>query len=280
MKDNTKLSIITINYNNRDGLRKTIESVVSQTCLDFEYVVIDGGSTDGSVDVIKEHADRIDYWVSEKDNGIYHAMNKGVKAAHGEYTLFLNSGDYLCDDYVIANVFKHDLNADIVCGNIFNDKGGGMNAPEKVTMEYFLLGCLPHPSSFIRRDLFRVHPYDERYEIGGDWEFFLFHLIQKNVTYQRIEVDITAFDTNGISSVSIGRSDEEKILAQSAISSILKPRVLADYNKYLGKDDVYYHLFSCIYKSRLRKVCYRVVVLFLKIVLLNKGWIRHFSLKI
>lgn len=73
-----KLSVITINYNNCDGLRKTIESVVNQTCRDFEYIIIDGGSTDGSVDVIKQYADKINYWVSEPDKGIYHAMNKGI----------------------------------------------------------------------------------------------------------------------------------------------------------------------------------------------------------
>ena len=86
-----KLSIITINYNNCDGLRKTIESVIAQTTRDFEYIVIDGGSTDGSVDVIKEYADYIDYWVSEPDKGIYNAMNKGTRAAHGDFLLFLNS---------------------------------------------------------------------------------------------------------------------------------------------------------------------------------------------
>ena len=88
-----KLSVITINFNNRDGLRKTIESVVNQTYNDFEYIIIDGGSTDGSVDVIKEYADRIDYWVSEPDKGIYNAMNKGIDVAKGEYCIFMNSGD-------------------------------------------------------------------------------------------------------------------------------------------------------------------------------------------
>ena len=88
-----RLSIITINYNNREGLRKTIESVVNQTYRNFEYIIIDGGSTDGSVEVVKEYADRISYWVSEPDNGIYNAMNKGVLAANGKYIQFLNSGD-------------------------------------------------------------------------------------------------------------------------------------------------------------------------------------------
>lgn len=277
MEKNKKLSIITINYNNRDGLRKTIESVVSQTFSDFEYVVIDGGSNDGSVEVIKECADRIDYWVSERDKGIYNAMNKGAFAAHGEYLLFLNSGDVLCDEHVIANVFEYELEADIACGCIITDKGGRMKAPEKVTMEYFLLGCLPHPSSFIRRSLFDVHPYDERFKIAGDWEFFMYHLIVENVTYQHINVYVTLFDTSGIScSTSVDQHDAE--LRKEAIARILPPRVAEDFSVFMGKKDDYNRLFYTVGKSQLKKVVYAVVVLLLKAVMLNRGWIRHFSL--
>ena len=101
-----KLSVITINFNNRDGLRKTIESVVKQTYKDFEYIIIDGGSTDGSVDVIKEYADKIDYWVSEPDKGIYNAMNKGIDVAKGEYCIFMNSGDVFFSNDVYNEVYE------------------------------------------------------------------------------------------------------------------------------------------------------------------------------
>lgn len=96
-----KFSIITINYNNKEGLRKTIESVVGQSFRDFEYIIIDGGSTDGSIEVIKEYAGKVDYWVSEPDKGIYHAMNKGVLQAHGEYLNFMNSGDEFYNNGVL-----------------------------------------------------------------------------------------------------------------------------------------------------------------------------------
>ena len=90
------ISIITINLNNKDGLKRTIESVINQNKFDIiEYIIIDGGSTDGSVDIIKEYNDKITYWVSEKDKGIYNAMNNGIKASSGDYLLFLNSGDHL-----------------------------------------------------------------------------------------------------------------------------------------------------------------------------------------
>ena len=277
MEKNKKLSIITINYNNRNGLRKTIESVVSQTFSDFEYVVIDGGSTDGSVEVIKEYDDRIDYWVSERDKGIYNAMNKGAFAAHGEYLLFLNSGDALCEKNVLTVVFNHSFNADVVCGNIINDRGGSMEAPEEVTMEYFILGSLPHPSSFIKRSLFDTHPYDERFKIAGDREFFMYHLIARNVTYQHININVTLFDTTGIScSTSADQHDTE--LRKEAIARILPPRVAEDFSVFMGKKDDYNRLFYTVGKSRLKKLVYAVVVFLLKIVMLNRGWIRKFKL--
>lgn len=114
-----KLSIITVNRNNTEGLRKTIESVVSQTYTDFEYIIIDGASTDGSVDIIKEYADRITYWVSEPDNGIYNAMNKGILKAKGEYLQFLNSGDWLVDEGVLQTMIKYTDDVDILIGNIY-----------------------------------------------------------------------------------------------------------------------------------------------------------------
>ena len=119
------LTIITINLNNSIGLRKTIESVISQTYNDFEYLIIDGGSIDGSVDVIKEYADRISYWFSEPDKGIYNAMNKGILKAKGQYLQFLNSGDYLVNKNVIENVFHELPDCDLLYGNIITVKPDG-----------------------------------------------------------------------------------------------------------------------------------------------------------
>ena len=113
-----KYSIITINYNNKDGLKKTIESVINQSCKDFEYIIIDGGSTDGSVDVIRQYADRINYWISEPDKGVYNAMNKGVAQAHGEYLNFMNSGDCFSDNSVLENIAHSLCSYDIVTGKV------------------------------------------------------------------------------------------------------------------------------------------------------------------
>ena len=271
------LSIITINYNNRDGLRKTIESVVRQTFLDFEYIIIDGGSSDGSVEVIKEYANKINYWVSEKDKGIYNAMNKGALVAHGEYTLFLNSGDAFIDGDVLNKVFENDLYADIVCGNLFYYNGGSWVAPEQVTMEYFILGSLPHPSSLIRRSLFDVHQYDERYKIAGDWEFFMYHLIVGNVTYQHIDVCIALFDTTGISSTT-NKDQYDVELKQKAVSRIIPPRVLIDYDVYMGKRDDYHRLFYSLGHTNFKMFFYRLIVFLLKVAMFNRGWIKDYSI--
>ena len=113
---NKKLSVITINYNNKNGLIKTINSVINQTYKDFEFIIIDGGSTDGSLEVIQEYSGQINYWVSEPDNGIYHAMNKGIVMAKGEYCNFMNSGDCFFDEQVLKNAFSHNLSVDIFIG--------------------------------------------------------------------------------------------------------------------------------------------------------------------
>lgn len=273
-----QLSIITINYNNCDGLKKTIDSVVTQTFSDFEYVVIDGGSTDGSVEVIKEYADRIDYWVSERDKGIYNAMNKGAFAANGDYLLFLNSGDVLCTPLVLQQVLGSHLDADIVCGNIVTNSGGGLKAPEHITMEYFINGSLPHPSSFIKRKLFDEHPYDEQFRISGDWEFFLYHLVVKNVSYQKISVDVSVFDTSGISSTT-NRNEHDKELRRSVMDNILKPRIFADYKKFMGDDDIYFKLFYTLSHTHYKRTVYRIILLLLKILMMNRGWVKQFPFK-
>ncbi|MCC6690867.1 MAG: glycosyltransferase, partial [Bacteroidia bacterium] len=134
-----KLSVISINLNNRLGLEKTIKSVIDQSFQDFEYIVIDGASTDGSIDVIKANADKFSYWVSEKDKGIYHAQNKGIAHANGEYLLFLNSGDYLYSSNVLQTFFSKNYSEDILYGDLMLDNGGGkptyLSSPNPITYE-------------------------------------------------------------------------------------------------------------------------------------------------
>lgn len=273
-----QLSIITINYNNRDGLRKTIESVVGQTFRDFEYIVIDGGSNDGSVEVITEYAKHINHWVSEKDNGIYHAMNKGVQAAHGEYCMFLNSGDYLFDKKVLQSITSQNIVADIACGDLATTQGGIIPAPAEVTMAFMMRGTLSHPASFTRRSLLLAHPFNEQSKIIGDHEFFMYALIKLNASYQRLNGVVSMFDLTGISSTTQEYDKQEKQIVQSTEEQILLPRVKADYDIFMGKRDDYHRLFFLLAFSRQRKWVYRLVVALLKLTTLNRGFIKGFSI--
>jgi len=201
-----KVSIVTINLNNREGLESTVKSVINQTFADFEYIVIDGGSTDGSVDVIKKYEDKISFWISEKDSGIYNAMNKGIKKACGEYCLFLNSGDYFTKPNVLEEVYTDCRpTEDIVYGDMIIDRGGGKTEygiqPSKISFEFLIENTLWHPVSFIKRQLFEKYGYyNEEYKIVSDYEFFLQTIILGGVTTKHIPTPIVVFNTNGIGS--------------------------------------------------------------------------------
>lgn len=201
-----KLSVITINLNNVSGLSKTIASVVEQTFNNFEYIIIDGGSVDNSVEVLKGYADKITFWVSEPDNGIYHAMNKGILKATGEYCLFLNSGDFLYNSQVLSDVFAFDINADIVCGDAYFEKSYLHNdkyiiAPETLKASDLILSFLPHQSTFIKRILFdQIHLYDETLIINADWAFLVEAILIFRKTYQKIGLIVSSCNTTGISS--------------------------------------------------------------------------------
>jgi glycosyltransferase involved in cell wall biosynthesis len=200
-----KLSIITVNRNNAEGLRKTIGSVTCQSFRDFEFIVIDGASDDDSPKIILENRDHLDYWVSEPDKGTYHAMNKGLQVARGEYCLFLNSGDYLSRPDILELVFRKDSGADIVSGNVLkirpNNQFRRVTSPEKVSLHRLCIHSLPHQATLIRTSLFEeIGFYTESYRIASDWEFFLKALVLHKKSYLHIEQDISYFRIGGISS--------------------------------------------------------------------------------
>lgn len=205
-----KLSIITINYNNAEGLKKTLDSVITQTASGFEHIIIDGGSTDDSVNIIHDYANALHNqqdefavkWLSESDSGIYNAMNKGIDRACGDYLLFLNSGDCLYDDNVISSFFNTNPSKDIISGNtVFSDnKMRYAIKPEKLYFDYFVEDSLLHSSTFIKSDLFNKYgKYSESFRIVSDWEFWVKALICGNATYDTIDVIVSCFDVTGIS---------------------------------------------------------------------------------
>lgn len=259
------ISVITINYNNAEGLRRTIESVVGQTCRDFEYIVIDGGSTDGSVDVVRAHEKGINYWVSEPDRGIYHAMNKGVAQAHGQYCIFMNSGDCFYDATALERVKAAVPTEDVVVGKVAIDDSDNIISPPpagELTMYHLYSGAIPHQGSFIKTDLLRRHPYDETLKISSDWKFFVETLILENGTIRYVDEFVARYDLGGLSS-----ENPEKMRAEKEIvlSQLFPPRVLADYRQMKASECLTQTLTSQLRSSyTVDKVLYRIGRFFLR----------------
>ena len=273
-----KLSIITINYNNCEGLRKTIESVVNQTWRDFEYIIIDGGSTDGSIEVIKEFANRIDYWVSEPDKGIYNALNKGVAVAKGEYSNFMNSGDCFYSLDTLEKVFSFSSIADIICGNTYSDYL--KIPPKEMTFDFLFNGSICHQCAFIRTSLMQKYGYDEKYKIVADRKFFVQALILDNCSYEAIDVDVVKYDITGFSAANpvLSRLEYDKVLEE-----LIPERIRIDYGrKYKGNlygDTWYDKLFIEIRSRNYSKFIYSFCVSILSVIALfrnSASFIRKF----
>jgi glycosyltransferase involved in cell wall biosynthesis len=216
-----KLSIITINYNDAVGLKKTITSVYNQTWKDFEYIIIDGDSTDNSLEVIKSFDSSNLNYVSEPDTGIYNAMNKGIKMARGNYLLFLNSGDYLYNDDVLLNVKDYFVsNRSFMSGHLNYNKDSKVvirEHPEKLTFSYLVGNSLSHPSTFIKREMFEKYDsYNEENRVVSDWEFFFKTIALNGETFVKIPFVITIFDNSGVSScsenLSLIKTEKQKVL--------------------------------------------------------------------
>ena len=203
-----KLSIVTVNKDNAAGLEKTLASIVEQTATDFEFIVVDGASTDGSVQTIEKYSQHPAMrWLSEPDSGIYNAMNKGIRMSSGEYLLFLNSGDMFADDQVVAKVLSELTGEDFIFGNIYHsDKLGVKAFKEKYTkgrdMAFMLTtSSLPHQSTFIHRSVFdRYGFYREDLRIVSDWEKLMDVLVFRHGSFRYIPIVISIYDTGGISS--------------------------------------------------------------------------------
>ena len=193
-----KLSIITVNLNNKDGLEKTFNSIISQTFKDYEWIVIDGGSTDGSKELIEENANYFSFWVSEPDKGVYHAMNKGLSHVNGEYVNFMNSGDVFYDNNTLVNVFNESLEGDMVYGDWLTCKDGKtyyFQAPNKVTLDFFYDNNICHQAMFIKSLILKKEGYDESFKIVADWVRWIKMLLD-GYTTQYIHQTICIYDKN------------------------------------------------------------------------------------
>lgn len=296
------LTIITINYNNASGLQKTMESVLSQTSNDFEYIVIDGGVASlnppegGTSRPVQQDVEVIEKFIAEKglkengftrctwlspfggvgggffsepDNGIYHAMNKGIRMAKGEYIHFLNSGDWLVDEFVVERMLK-ELSSfefrvsgsesgveatpiDIFVGNkIMVRPDGkvryGRNDKRPVTAFTFYRGTIEHTSAYIRRAMFDVvGMYDESLRIVSDYKWYFDAVLNHNALVAFTDIYVSYFDNTGISSTNLALDKAER---RQVLEQMLPSAVLADYDRYHFAIDQYERLrrYPFLYK--------------------------------
>lgn len=276
-----KLSIITINYNNAEGLRKTLVSVAAQTYRNIEHIIVDAASTDGSVDVISDYesANRSSVhplaivWSSKKDKGIYNGMNIGIQRATGDYIQILNSGDILAADDVTERMMaalytvhhtpytENGIPA-IFYGNMLKSYdgktiinrdtcGGDMYTPESFL--YFYKGTLNHDCAYIRRDLFEKYGlYNEQMKICSDWEWYVRAIVLGGEKPVYTNIDVTIFDMNGVSESYGKNADIIKRERREYLESILPPAVLRDYDMYAFPIIQYqrlkkHHLWGLVY---------------------------------
>lgn len=201
------LSIITINYNNLEGLRKTAESVLSQSNQNFEWIIVDGASTDGGVDYIHSISRSNTIKLSERDAGIYNAMNKGTRLAHGKYLQFLNSGDALAEPDCIDNLLKVILehpNKDFYRCHAYltlnGNRIGKIIAPETSLLRsglFWFNGFISHQSTIVRRQRLLDSPYDEQYILAGDYDFFVKEYMTSQYEDYVVDIFLCDFDNAG-----------------------------------------------------------------------------------
>lgn len=225
-----KVSIITICYNEPD-LEKICESIVNQTWQDFEWIVVDGGSNQETIDIFEKYKARIDEFISESDNGRYNAMNKGIKLSQGEYLNFLNAGDYYFYNDALKDVFENKkYNADVLYGNeCFVRDNEYQNIiypmPRKITKEYLFYSCLRHQASFLKRDIFNKYGlYNENNIVVSDYEKWL-QLLENNATFLYLPYIISNFNLKGVS-----QTYKHQILANKERQRII--------NNYFSKDEI------------------------------------------
>lgn len=256
-----KLSIITVNYNNCVGLVQTMNSIKLQSSRDFEWIVIDGSSTDGSKEILIENNKCISYWVSEPDMGIYNAMNKGIKASKGEYLLFLNSGDCLYNSNVVKSFCKNSSNEEIIYGDILYKNSVGSFRKQSlnkknITICDLWVHTLPHQASFIKKTAFEKYGYyNEEIKVSADWFFFIQSIIIGGASHKHIDLTVSIMQPDGVSTK---RTYGNEI---KHLETIIPKRILSEIPKAVSLSEVQ-EVPICAF---LYKVIYRLATLIKKI---------------
>lgn len=225
-----KISVITVCRNSEKTIERTLQSVGCQTCNDFEYIVIDGVSTDRTLDIIEKYKNHITKFISEPDKGIYDAMNKGIRMAEGEYIIFLNADDVFLHENVLSLAADKMKNqeTDLYYGDlVFAEKDTGKinnRKQDNVNYVYLCGGMLFHPSIFAKKELFEKFGYfDTKYRIAADYDWILNVLVKNKVSCEYLGFPITMFsDGDGASTSEVNRlkhKNERKEIQHKYFSS-------------------------------------------------------------
>lgn len=273
-----KLSIITICYNAERVIEKTIQSVLAQKFKNFEFIIIDGKSTDNTLSIIEKYKSKIDILVSEKDLGIFNAQNKGILKASGEYLFFLNAGDCFFEPETLERVFSNSSSEDIIYGDIVNDWGKDDNYwkqkglqfrgyPDVIDYKYWFHDFLCHQVTFIKKSLFdRYGLYDETYKYAADHDFFYRVWFKKEISKKHIPVIITLYEMSG---VSIQLENRIKVLQE--INSAQRKNISLYFLKKMWFNGFIYKLVNVLRMQSLHLLC-----IFLRIFLSQKHFEHSF----
>lgn len=235
------ISIITVVFNGEKYLEETIQSVINQTYDNVEYIIIDGGSTDGTLDIIKKYEERIDYWVSEGDKGIYDAMNKGIQLARGDVVALLNADDYYLDNNVLTNIANEFINGEkfvvtntkILSGNSYGDFLIKKESKLHIQLPFM------HPSSFISKEIYKKFGlYSLNYRVASDCDFLL-RILSSQVKYKVLDIFSVVMRTGGESdfNYNLGRKEYKEVYLKYYKNS---------FNAYSG---YYYSLAIKVYQN-------------------------------
>lgn len=228
------LSIITINYNNRDGLQKTIDSVLAQTWTDYEWIVIDGGSTDGSKELIEHNQEHFAYWCSEPDRGVYNAMNKGIAKAQGDYLNFMNSGDSFYEAETLQKVFGEKRTTDILYGDwmeIYQHEDVLRQIPLSDLKSTLWRQNICHQAMFISTRILKQNGYDESMKILADWLWNNERALE-GVSFEHIDTTICNYDMYGMSSTIQDECKSQECERIMALYPSYMQHAIQEINKY------------------------------------------------
>ena len=238
-----KITIITVCFNAVSSLEETIQSILQQSYKDYEFIIVDGASTDGTLKIIDRYKKHIDTLISEKDSGIYNAMNKGLKQAKGEYIFLLNAGDRFFAENTLEKMFHSDPTADIIYGDVIMEKSDDVFVrkfhPSKMNVLYGFNQTICHQAIFIKNSLYKsLGSFNEHYKISGDYEFFLRVMVSKKFSFQYIPEIVSIYDLSGVSTRNrdiAGKERKESAKSHYGYFTRVRYAVLFQLGRFLSR---------------------------------------------